>query len=56
MVKKIVEEHGGIIWAENNPKGGAVITVRLPVHARHREERRNDDTPRPLLNTEVPQD
>lgn len=30
IVKKIIEEHGGIIWAENgNP--GAVITLRMPV-------------------------
>jgi nitrogen fixation/metabolism regulation signal transduction histidine kinase len=30
IVKKIVEEHGGIIWAENCAEG-ACITLRLPV-------------------------
>lgn len=27
----IVAEHGGIIWADNSPEGGAVITIELPV-------------------------
>jgi nitrogen fixation/metabolism regulation signal transduction histidine kinase len=31
IVKKIVEEHGGTVWAENLPDSGASITVRLPV-------------------------
>ena len=31
IVKKIVEEHGGIVWAENVNGGGAAIIVRLPV-------------------------
>jgi len=31
IVKKIVEEHGGVVWAENIPGGGASVTVRLPV-------------------------
>ena len=31
IVKKIVEEHGGMIWAENAPKSGACIIMRLPV-------------------------
>jgi nitrogen fixation/metabolism regulation signal transduction histidine kinase len=34
IVKKIVEEHGGILWAENAEQGGACITLRLPVQAR----------------------
>jgi nitrogen fixation/metabolism regulation signal transduction histidine kinase len=33
IVKKIVEEHGGILWAENSPEGGACIVIRLPVRA-----------------------
>ncbi len=33
IVKKIVEEHGGVIWAENRPEGGARITLRLPIMA-----------------------
>ena len=31
IVKKIVEEHGGIVWAENRAHGGARIVIRLPV-------------------------
>ena len=31
IVKKIIEEHGGMIWAENNETGGARIVIRLPV-------------------------
>jgi nitrogen fixation/metabolism regulation signal transduction histidine kinase len=31
IVKKIVEEHGGMLWAENNTVGGATIIIRLPV-------------------------
>lgn len=33
IVKKIVEEHGGTVWAENNPQGGASVTMRFPVAA-----------------------
>lgn len=28
--KKIIEDHGGKIWAENHPAGGAVFHFRLP--------------------------
>lgn len=31
IVKKIVEEHGGMVWAENSEQGGACIVIRLPV-------------------------
>lgn len=31
VVKKIVEEHGGMIYAENAKNGGASIIIRLPV-------------------------
>ncbi|NNG13796.1 MAG: GHKL domain-containing protein, partial [Gammaproteobacteria bacterium] len=31
IVKKIVEEHGGMVWAENSDQGGACIVIRLPV-------------------------
>ena len=34
IVKKIVEEHGGILWAENRESGGACITLRLPVQSK----------------------
>lgn len=30
IVKKIVEEHGGSIWAENRTQGGACVILRLP--------------------------
>jgi nitrogen fixation/metabolism regulation signal transduction histidine kinase len=44
IVKKIVEEHGGILWAENAVHGGASITLRLPVQHSGSAERRK--TPR----------
>ena len=31
VVKKIAEEHGGSVRAENRPQGGAVFTLRLPL-------------------------
>ncbi len=31
IVKKIIEEHGGRVWVENNPDGGATAVIRLPV-------------------------
>jgi len=30
IVRKIVEEHGGQVWAENLPRGGARIHIRFP--------------------------
>jgi len=30
VVKKIVEEHGGTLWAENRKEGGACVVLRLP--------------------------
>ena len=32
IVKKIVEEHGGILWANNREQGGASIGIRLPIN------------------------
>ncbi|MEJ1353410.1 MAG: ATP-binding protein [Candidatus Sedimenticola sp. (ex Thyasira tokunagai)] len=37
VVKKIVEEHGGIVWAENRPERGACVVLRLPVTGRVEE-------------------
>ncbi len=31
IVKKIVEEHGGMVWAENQARGGASVIMRFPV-------------------------
>lgn len=31
IVKKIVEEHGGVVWAENHAEGGASVAMRFPV-------------------------
>lgn len=33
IVKKIVDEHGGMIWAENQDNGGARVIIRLPALA-----------------------
>jgi signal transduction histidine kinase len=31
IVKQWVEAHGGHVWAENRPDGGARFTLRLPM-------------------------
>ncbi len=33
IVKKIIEEHGGMIWAENRSEGGGRVAFRLPIMA-----------------------
>ncbi|MCC7257829.1 MAG: HAMP domain-containing protein [Gammaproteobacteria bacterium] len=37
IVRRLVEEHGGTVAADNLAGGGAVIRVTLPVSQRHRE-------------------
>lgn len=34
--KQIVLDHHGSIWAENNPDGGTIFTVKIPKNARIR--------------------
>ena len=38
IVKKIIEEHGGMIWAENGQAQGARFIIRLPVHPKAMEK------------------
>ncbi|MDX1518222.1 MAG: ATP-binding protein, partial [Woeseiaceae bacterium] len=38
IVKKLVEEHMGSIRAENRKSGGAMISIRLPMHEAAREQ------------------
>ncbi len=52
VVKKIVEEHGGILWAENNVNGGATVTLRLPVQGdKGRSSNNRPDTSEPDTKT-----
>jgi nitrogen fixation/metabolism regulation signal transduction histidine kinase len=37
IVKKLVEEHGGIIDAENREEGGAIIRIKIPINEAARE-------------------
>ena len=43
FVKAIVEMHGGTITAENNPTGGSVYTITLPVETKPEEAVLMDD-------------
>jgi signal transduction histidine kinase/CheY-like chemotaxis protein len=38
LVRELVERHGGEILVKNSEKGGAVFTVRLPIHHADQEE------------------
>ena len=42
LCRSIVQAHGGRIWAENNPGGGATLTFVLPVDAEHPSKPRNN--------------
>jgi signal transduction histidine kinase len=33
LCRSIVQAHGGRIWAQNNPGGGATLTFALPIDA-----------------------
>ena len=46
IVKKIVEEHGGVVWAENQARGGASIIMQFPVVS-------GDSRPTPLTHTQA---
>jgi nitrogen fixation/metabolism regulation signal transduction histidine kinase len=46
IVKKIVEEHGGIIEADNAPAGGARVRIELPLAATARAGTRTRDSRR----------
>jgi nitrogen fixation/metabolism regulation signal transduction histidine kinase len=49
IVRKIVEEHGGHVEAENRPEGGALVRVELPMNGMTRGEavRREPHRPEP---------
>jgi nitrogen fixation/metabolism regulation signal transduction histidine kinase len=49
IVRKIVEEHGGHVEAENRPDGGARVRVELPMNGVTRGEavRREPHRPEP---------
>jgi signal transduction histidine kinase/ActR/RegA family two-component response regulator len=50
IVKQIIEAHGGVVTAENNPHGrGAVFTVRLPIVAVRHHRRTSDPTVDPAI-------
>ena len=34
IVQRIVDEHGGMVRAENASGGGAVVTIKLPIYPR----------------------
>lgn len=52
IVKKIIEEHGGMIWAENTDDGGACMVIRLPVNKEGQENLAPDATS-PAGNTDA---
>jgi signal transduction histidine kinase len=45
ICRRIVEAHSGRIHAENNPAGGAVFTVLLPINSLLRQEALREDAP-----------
>ena len=51
IVKKIIEEHGGMIWAENNDAGGATVVIRLPVNKDQASESTQTKTTQAEMNS-----
>ena len=52
IVKKIVEEHGGMVWAENRTgRGGACLVIRLPV-SRQENASHDDELERTMEDSE----
>jgi nitrogen fixation/metabolism regulation signal transduction histidine kinase len=47
IVKRVIEEHGGTVWASNIEPSGTRITVRLPISAQ-REQNTADFKVKPL--------
>ena len=45
ICNEIIQAHGGTIWAENRPAGGASFTFLLPLHqpTDSRQRKENDD-------------
>jgi len=54
IVKKIIEEHGGMLWAENIPGGGARIVIRLPVLSMAREHIPDNHRPKHTTSPQHP--
>ncbi len=50
VVKKIVEEHNGLIWVENIEGGGARFVIRMPLSAKHDEAWRQGSAQRSLFD------
>jgi CheY-like chemotaxis protein len=56
LVRELVERHGGDIKVSNDPKGGAVFTVRLPLHPEDRQIASRRDAASPVLADTAPLD
>jgi hypothetical protein len=48
IVAEVVTAHGGRVWVDPNPGGGALFRVRLPADALPTEEEDRDAVPRPV--------